>query len=1096
MNFGGDILKRAVEKIVKYITEDENNNIYVIKSCNLKYLEELYKNISNALGIFILYPYEEIVSLTDIKTYTEQNISQLFIQTNKKIILTYEQLMVISIQIKLEILNKKFIIFEDNFYTDFMYPFDQTYIIKKIKAHKEDQEITSINEFYTFEIKNTLNGQQIVCRYNDEGLLVDVDHEIIPLYEPHLDNGHVAIEVYKEVSTTEVVYAYQVEELDIKNDNLFVRYEERELFDFIEKNLVQTISLVIPKKYIDKFLQQVNIWRQEYEKVSFVLFYVEEHKKKKDYSFDQYLKLYWKSSEFRKYNIYDLKDQNKITKISQAEILQDIMTQIELAQDGKEDFQDLFFVGSTGSGKSLLYQLPAIIEEQQKKMVIVISPLIALMKDQVANLNNDLGVSFAAYINSDLSYAERLQIYEGIKEKKYSLIYLSPEFLQGEYQFTQLIDDREIALMVIDEAHCVSTWGKDFRVDYAYLGEYIEKIRKNGAKSSRSFPILALTATAVYGGELDTIDEIVKLLHFKNNNPILYYCNVKRNDIEIDIKKSNINGDYNVEKEKETLEQIQLLIRNNKKSIVYVLWKSHGERLYQFLPQSLKSKVALYTADTTVEEKNRALQAFKTGTITMIIATKAFGMGVDIDNIEVVYHHTLSGSVCDYVQEVGRAARGKEISGKALSYYYPKDFQFYKKLKGMSRPSNYELSSILSKIQQEYIKHRNTEKKVTDIMVPLEAFSFALKDDDKSRLEMKIRQSLFLIQQDLRVKAKGRDVIQVYPKEEFGMYYCMVLDQDFVLFCSKYKDYIKETYTIEENTRYSKTLTSRDKMNVINDRGKIIAFDLVKYWKKERRELSFKRIKALFFNGSLFLSDGIESCPRTKCRINLVHGYGETKEQLEEVCSIFEEILLNIQAKKAYIGRKEIDEIIFKICKEHNELVKDDLLKKVKNIFYSILTRDSDVGIKVSYKVLLQRKDYNEHENTIKYSVSGIIKQIYRILQVFEDRFQETTIYEKFLVPPYGNDDSYTIQTMDIAHLLEGMGLANYELNGGKMPCINIIVRLPNMLSIRSYKNEELIKLKDRDNKELKVMEQIIYATSSDERWRIIEDYFLGRIEL
>ncbi len=188
-----------------------------------------------------------------------------------------------------------------------------------------------------------------------------------------------------------------------------------------------------------------------------------------EFNFEENLKEFWGSdAKFRDIRVYEKPNENNKTKVvPQLDVLNKIAKNINAAING-ESYKDLFLTASTGSGKSLLFQLPAIDLHENGFLTIVITPLIALMKDQVNSLKSK-GISFATYLNSDDTYLEKETKINGIKERKYSLIYVSPEFLVRYKNLSTLFNLNEkhkIGLYVIDEAHCVSTWGKGFRPDY------------------------------------------------------------------------------------------------------------------------------------------------------------------------------------------------------------------------------------------------------------------------------------------------------------------------------------------------------------------------------------------------------------------------------------------------------------------------------------------------------------------------------------------------------------------------------------------------------------------------------------------------------
>ena len=213
--------------------------------------------------------------------------------------------------------------------------------------------------------------------------------------------------------------------------------------------------------------------------------------------------------------------------ISQGKVVQTVIDEYENVRAGRS-FRDIFLTAPTGAGKSLLFQLPAFYISKRGDITIVISPLIALMKDQVNAIHQQRGFSKAAHLNSEISLLDRDRIIEQCQSGEIDVLYMAPELLMS-YDIRHFVGDRRIGLMVIDEAHLITTWGRDFRVDYWYLGSKIRKIRKY---SEHSFPMIDVTATAVYGGEkndmvFDTAEESLMM-----HSPHYFIGRVKRDDIE------------------------------------------------------------------------------------------------------------------------------------------------------------------------------------------------------------------------------------------------------------------------------------------------------------------------------------------------------------------------------------------------------------------------------------------------------------------------------------------------------------------------------------------------------------------------------------
>ena len=293
--------------------------------------------------------------------------------------------------------------------------------------------------------------------------------------------------------------------------------------------------------------------------------------------------------------------------------------------------RDTFCLMPTGAGKSICYQIPATLFQG---ITIVISPLISLMKDQVDNLI-EVGIK-AAYINSTQNMDIIKKILLDASMGDYKIIYVSPERLESRI-FRDMIKDLQISQIVIDEAHCVSQWGHDFRKSYLEIAKFY-KILKNK-------PIIsAFTATATEEVRIDSI-ELLGL-----NNPYIY---------KGDINRSNLN--LSVLKEVDKVESLKDVIRENEdeSGIVYCASRKEVDNLYYYL-KDLGFNVGKYHGGLNDEEKERFQEDFLYEKIDIIIATNAFGMGIDKSNIRFIVHFTLPQNIESYYQEIGRGGRDGE----------------------------------------------------------------------------------------------------------------------------------------------------------------------------------------------------------------------------------------------------------------------------------------------------------------------------------------------------------------------------------------------------------------------------------------------------
>lgn len=285
----------------------------------------------------------------------------------------------------------------------------------------------------------------------------------------------------------------------------------------------------------------------------------------------------------------------------------------------------------TGSGKSLCYQIPALMSDG---LTIVISPLIALMKDQVDQLKHH-GVD-ADFINSTLTRDERENREKRLKEGGYQLIYVTPERFRKD-AFCEAIAKRSIAYLVVDEAHCISAWGNDFRPDYTRLPEIRESLGNP--------TVIALTATAA----ADTQIEIINGLGLDKDEVEIFNEGIHRPNLQLSIE--TVYG------ERGKLDAVKRIrSEHNGAGIIYFSRIKHMMDFSQALHE-LKLPHLVYHGELDRRDKRRIQEQFIESDKALVLATNAFGMGIDKPNIRFVIHAELPGSLDDYYQEIGRAGR-------------------------------------------------------------------------------------------------------------------------------------------------------------------------------------------------------------------------------------------------------------------------------------------------------------------------------------------------------------------------------------------------------------------------------------------------------
>lgn len=797
---------------------------------------------------------------------------------------------------------------------------------------------------------------------------------------------------------------------------------------------------------------------------------------------------YWHYTSFRNIKMYDTYEasqhRKKVITISQEEIINSIIEQEENCLKGQA-FEDVFVTAPTGSGKSLMFQLPAIyLAEKYGLMTLVISPLIGLMNDQIRALE-ECGYTKAKTINSDIPAVIKTDILENVQNGNVNILYLSPETLLAHSNISDLIGNRKIGLVIVDEAHIVTTWGKQFRPDYWFLGDRIQKLRRQQQKSKTDpspFVIATFTATAIYGGNEDMYSETINSMHMVGPRTYLGY--VKRDNISIEVKSLEAlhnKVEYQKNKFDELVKMIRLGHMRGNKILIYFPTVALVSEFYGYcLSSNLSDIVTRYHGQLDARIKDQNLKDFHDGKKTVMLATKAFGMGIDIPDITIVAHFAPTGNVCDYVQEIGRAARDKNIQGHAIYNFMGNDFKYINQLYGMSTIKKYQLIEVIRKILEIYNSHiyknRNMEftRKRNGMLVDAESFAYIFDtptgDHNNNELVNKVKTAMLMIQKDYENSGASPFHMRPSPLFKIGYFALTKKDQNRL------------------NKRYRHCVDVK-KESVSHDLD-VCAVDLQQIWEKDYdSKMTFPKFKAEIYTKSpdLQLNTLADFIPAMLVTI-------DKNESSELKYKVMLSALRNVINRSVVSGEYKTTTELAEELSTQSSLSKSEAESVISTVLSAMSVYRQNFAKKLNGNIYISRLKKN---GTYSYSFQSSVNSFFQWL---DSNYRN-------VMSDIENGQMYVLNNIDINHIrevttvlgiLESFNVIKFESLGGNNSQLYIYVnQTKNMQLVVNkpglYDNKLLDLVEKRHKDSVKMLEFLFTGNfTSDQIWNYIENYFLG----
>ena len=944
--------------------------------------------------------------------------------------------------------------------------------------------------------------------YHYPGLICNYIEETIKKFDSDEIEANILQKIYTEYSTIngvpfisynilencnkyEVVKLYNM----FSGDYIHYNYDEIKCFELLDNSptekfievfyealygMINTINYTIVEKKDNIFVSKLLYVMNELGINIIVV------KNKKNYdlpdNYDDYvsiLKRIDQSYEFKEFQIYnDPFSSNDKIMINQSVIIDTIYKNIKNA-NMHMSFRDIFVTAPTGAGKSVLFQIPAIMAAEKLNLVtIVISPLIGLMNDQVKNIEKL--TNCAATINSDYTPYEKEVIKQKIKNNEISILYISPETLLSNYDIENLIGDRTVGMIVVDEAHTVATWGKNFRPDYWYLGEYIDRLRH---RQKRLFPIATFTATATISNGLnDMYHDIIESLNMTCDP---FFGDVKRSNIEFEINLCKKDHAYKEEKDEKVVKRINEFVQSGEKSLIYFPFVKNLEEIYDMVP---KEKVGKYFGGMDKNAKDICLEEFRTNEKNVVLATKAFGMGIDVKSIKNVYHFAPTGNLADYVQEIGRAARSDNETGLAITDFYEEDFRYINVLYGLSQINDYHIREVLKKILFKY-RVENSR----NFMISPEDFSHIFSAEKDEDIDSKLKATIIAIKRDFKYKTNYVPLI-FKPRTMFTKGFFYIPDAKMIeVKAYGWEKYLTEKYSGEQLT----LLDAKDiKTSYL---GKVYEFDFKKCWSENFNGLydgiTFGTFKRNFYLNELKGYD--RSFMKDRLLLSVDSKNDNDFKTINRIANTKLNILKSILDDLKMSNKQKTIEEIANMYIDRDQYVNKTLMKGVMDPLLNLLidfttTNNSNVD---------KFCDFNSRTGRYHIKSSNYIRKINQLQKAIDNFFTGfENLKKRIAIVDNSSNVSRTNPIVVAVQIMELFDLVSYTFTAGEKPeyfvRVNSASELERIVNNPSYHSATLRGITQMHYDSINYMTYFFKNLKTNEqRWNFIEDYFLGRVE-